>query len=99
MWQPCQAYTGDGIRRGQIVRDRQAFSVRKGWTGALGCPRNPCQPRTVHPRFAMAPSYEAVDLERIPIGGNHPIDKNTLNINLLEHVLIGKVSQLFRNML
>jgi hypothetical protein len=38
-------------------------------------------------------------LERIPIGWNHPIDKNTLKINLLEHVLIGKVSQLFRNML
>jgi hypothetical protein len=26
-------------------------------------------------------------------------DRNTLKINLLEHVLIGKVSQLFRNML
>jgi hypothetical protein len=38
-------------------------------------------------------------LERIPLGWNHPIDKNTLKINLLEHVLIGKVSQLFRNML
>jgi hypothetical protein len=38
-------------------------------------------------------------LERIPIGWNRPIDKNTLKINLLEHVLIGKVSQLFRNML
>jgi hypothetical protein len=38
-------------------------------------------------------------LERIPIGWYHPIDKNTLKINLLEHVLIGKVSQLFRNML
>jgi hypothetical protein len=39
------------------------------------------------------------ELERIPIGWNHPIDKNTLKINLFEHVLIGKVSQLFRNML
>jgi hypothetical protein len=39
------------------------------------------------------------EVERIPIGWNHPIDKNTLKINLLEHVLIGKVSQLFRNML
>jgi hypothetical protein len=38
-------------------------------------------------------------LERIPIRWNHPIDKNTLEINSLEHVLIGKVSQLFRNML
>jgi hypothetical protein len=38
-------------------------------------------------------------LERILIGWNHPIYKNTLKINLLEHVLIGKVSQLFRNML
>jgi hypothetical protein len=40
-----------------------------------------------------------IHLERIPIGWNHPIDKNRLKINLLEHVLIGKVSQLFRNML
>jgi hypothetical protein len=33
------------------------------------------------------------------VGWNHPIDKNALKINNLEHVLIGKVSQLFRNML
>ena len=38
-------------------------------------------------------------LERVPIGWNHPIDKNSLNIKELEHVLVRKVSQLFRNML
>jgi hypothetical protein len=30
---------------------------------------------------------------------NHPIDKNSLNIKEVEHVLVGKVDQLFRNML
>jgi hypothetical protein len=39
------------------------------------------------------------DLERVPIGWNHPIEKNSLQINELEHVLIEKVDQLFRNML
>ena len=38
-------------------------------------------------------------LERVPIGWNYPIDKNSLEIKELEHVLVGKVSQLFRNML
>ena len=50
-------------------------------------------------------------LERFPIGWNHSIEKKTLQINKLEHVLksenadiskfenIGKVIQLFRNML
>jgi len=33
------------------------------------------------------------------IGRTHPIEKKTLKINNLEHVLIGKVIQLFRNML
>ena len=50
------------------------------------------------------------DLERFPTGWNHPIDKKTLKIKKLEHVLretsdisdvsnIGNVVQLFRNML
>jgi len=38
-------------------------------------------------------------LERVPIGWNHPIDKNSLQINKLEHVLIEKIDQFFRNML
>jgi hypothetical protein len=38
-------------------------------------------------------------LERVPIGWNHPIEKNSLQINKLEHVLIEKVDRLFRNML
>ena len=38
-------------------------------------------------------------LERVPIGWNHPIEKNSLEFNKLENVLIEKVDQLFRNML
>ena len=38
-------------------------------------------------------------LERAPIGWNRPIDKNPPKIKTLEHVLVGKVYQLFRNML
>jgi hypothetical protein len=34
-------------------------------------------------------------LARVPIGWNHPIDKNSLQINMLEHVLIEKGEQLF----
>ncbi len=37
--------------------------------------------------------------ERFLIGWNHPIKKKTLKINKVEHVLIEKVAQLFRNML
>ncbi len=40
-----------------------------------------------------------IPLERVPIGWNHPIDKNSLQTSKLEHVLIEKVDQLFRNML
>ena len=38
-------------------------------------------------------------LERFPIAWNHVIEKESLNINNLEHVLIEKVEQLFRDML
>jgi hypothetical protein len=38
-------------------------------------------------------------LARIPLEWNHPRDKNTRGFNELEHVLIGKVDPLFRNML
>jgi hypothetical protein len=38
-------------------------------------------------------------LERFPITWNHVIDKETLKIKELEHVLIEKVEQLFRDML
>ncbi len=37
--------------------------------------------------------------ERFPIAWNHMIEKESLNINKLEHVLIEKVEQLFRDML
>jgi hypothetical protein len=38
-------------------------------------------------------------LQRVPIGWNGPIDKNSLQIDMLEHVLIETVEQLFRDML
>ncbi|MGI8568171.1 MAG: hypothetical protein ACR2KT_03350 [Methylocella sp.] len=38
-------------------------------------------------------------LERFPIIWNHVIEKESLNINTVEHVLIEKVDQLFRDML
>jgi hypothetical protein len=36
---------------------------------------------------------------RIPLGLNHPSDKNTRRFNKLEHVPIGKVDPLFRDRL
>ncbi|QBR72081.1 hypothetical protein CU048_13300 [Beijerinckiaceae bacterium] len=38
-------------------------------------------------------------LERFPIRWNHLIEKESLKFNELEHVLIEKVGQLFRNRL
>jgi hypothetical protein len=38
-------------------------------------------------------------LERFPITWNHVIDKESLKIKELEHVLIEKLEQLFRDML
>jgi len=38
-------------------------------------------------------------LERVPIKWNHLIDKDSLKIKVLEHVLIEKVEQFFRDML
>jgi hypothetical protein len=38
-------------------------------------------------------------LERFPITWNHVIEKESLKINKLAHVLIEKVEQLFRDML
>ena len=37
--------------------------------------------------------------ERVPIKWNHLIDKDSLKIKELEHVLIEKLEQLFRDML
>ncbi len=37
--------------------------------------------------------------QRFPIGCNHLIEKESLRFKELEHVLIEKVGQLFRNML
>jgi hypothetical protein len=39
------------------------------------------------------------DLERLSITWNHVIDKESLNIKELEHVLIEKVEQRFRDVL
>jgi hypothetical protein len=39
------------------------------------------------------------DLERFPITWNHVIEKEALKFKELEHVLIEKVEQLFRDML
>ncbi len=38
-------------------------------------------------------------LKRFPIAWNHVIEKESLNFKELEHVLIEKVVQLFRDML
>jgi hypothetical protein len=38
-------------------------------------------------------------LERFPTEWSHSVDKKSLQINKVEHVLIEKVDQLFRNML
>jgi hypothetical protein len=37
-------------------------------------------------------------MAHFPIGWNHPIDKELRQINKLEHVLIEKVDQRFREM-
>ena len=42
---------------------------------------------------------ETRHLERFPITWNHVIEKESLNFKELEHVLIEKVEQLFRDML
>jgi hypothetical protein len=42
---------------------------------------------------------ESSDLAGIPIGWNRLIEKNTRQLNMLEHVLVGKVDPLFRDML
>ena len=44
-------------------------------------------------------SITTVVLERVPITWNHVIDKDSLKFKELEHVLIEKVEQLFRDML
>jgi hypothetical protein len=46
------------------------------------------------PRGVFSPA-----LEHLLLGLNHPSEKKMLKINKLEHVLSGKVGQLFRNML
>jgi hypothetical protein len=53
------------------------------------------KPRPLHPPL----SARQHSLERFPIVWNHPIERKTLQINELEHVFIGNVVQLFRNML
>jgi hypothetical protein len=43
--------------------------------------------------------FRRIFFTRIPPGWNHPGDKNTRRFNKLEHVYIGKVDPLFRDML
>jgi len=45
------------------------------------------------------PAQRGAVLERFPIRWNHLIEKESLEFKELEHVLIEKVDQLFRNML
>ena len=47
----------------------------------------------------QAPINEIETLERVPIKWIHLIDKDSLKIKELEHVLIEKVEHLFRDML
>jgi hypothetical protein len=51
------------------------------------------------PRMIKWRSAGFRSLERVPIKWNHLIDKDALKIKELEHVLIEKVEQLFRDML
>ena len=51
-------------------------------------PRPSCVAREIHR-----------PLERFPIAWNHVIEKESLKFKELEHVLIEKVEQLFRDML
>jgi hypothetical protein len=46
-----------------------------------------------------ARTYRRQPLERVPITWNHGIEKDSLKFKELEHVLIEKVEQLFRDML
>ncbi len=46
----------------------------------------------------MFPAQCHAMLERFPISWTHLIEKKSLKIKKLEHVLIEKVDQLFRNM-
>jgi hypothetical protein len=47
----------------------------------------------------VLPVCAGASLEHLPLGLNHPSEKKRLKIKDLKHVLIGKVDQLFRNML
>ncbi len=53
--------------------------------------------RSGFPRTGFALTIAA--LERFPIRWNHLIEKESLKFKEMEHVLIEKVEQLFRNML
>ncbi|WP_156964419.1 hypothetical protein [Methylocapsa aurea] len=59
-----------------------------------------CSEALAHPGEVEAALLlsERPALERFPIRWNHLIEKESLKFNELEHVLIEKVDQLFRNM-
>ena len=58
----------------------------------------PGAPRNAINRCDFA-AHQIVFLEHLPLGPNHPSGKKMLKIKELEHVLRGKVGQLFRNRL
>ena len=51
------------------------------------------------PKWLVQDVGEEGGLERFPITWNHVIEKESLKFKELEHVLIEKVDQLFRDML
>ncbi|MBI5011765.1 MAG: hypothetical protein HZC06_02880 [Methylocystis sp.] len=60
----------------------------------------------IHAKFSIVHAWRLRDrspkqrpLERFPITWTHVIDKESLNIEILERVLIENVCQLFRNLL
>ena len=49
--------------------------------------------------FKILPSFQWPGIRAFPITWNHVIEKESLKFKELEHVLIEKVEQLFRDML
>ena len=77
------------VKTAHEPEDRQAFHREAGHGSR---PHGGC--RAQRPRH-----FQHRAVERFPIRWNHLIEKKSLKIKELEHVLIEKVDQLFRNML
>ena len=56
-----------------------------------------CKSENAGKRYCMRACLQS--LERLPITWNHVIERESLNFKELEHVLVEKVVQLFRDML